>query len=766
VGGRILDPFQVVIPIVIRLGRQSPTVQPDANSATFTILGPLPEEVRLGADVTVYLQAGKGGQWGDPETGGETGPGGDLWDDLWSYPGPGDPDPEDPDASADPTYRFTGRVTDLGPEAKGESLSTAVVCVGRKADLGGVVIGDAAWSAETEAERVQRLSDELSALGWDFIGSGESWYLAARDGKRDTALNLVHETMSAGGLVWETPDGVVVAEPLTARAGADTAVALAGDAILDGLRWSQRIDRLVQRVVVKYGKGSTSEAVVGPLGKTKREATATTVLRDLTDAESFGNLILARWGNPDDWEAPVIIAAASLVDPETWDALMGLSVSQVLETQGVTPLPTPLPYGSSAWFVEGWTETWDRKGNGAVWQEIALAVSSFQRFRPDTGNPTVITEVEVTPASGKYGTARTITAVLSDDVTDLPIPGGVVALLTSKGAVFTDGTTDANGLLTLSLAGDDLNPGTYDGWTLVYGGLLGSWKASEAEVPTITVTEPDTAPGEVKATVSLGVSPTNVREGSAVTLSASAVLTDGDRAPNGTFTFQVSRNNGSSWSTVATKSVTDGDATATWSATRPSDPCRFRVTFDASKSGVANVTSGTKSVDVLGKTTRTRTYSCSWAATYRSSGAKRTDTSDLFQGYISGTNGDQRGLAGGFGISAGEWDGWTVTKVEVFLKYHHWWSASGGTALIGSHTYSSEPESNPSVNARRTKVTGWKRDQGKWVDITSWGKGLATGSLKGVCIGPAGSTGTAYYGTAYGTGSSRPQLRITGYRWE
>ena len=111
----------------------------------------------------------------------------------------------------------------------------------------------------------------------------------------------------------------------------------------------------------------------------------------------------------------------------------------------------------------------------------------------------------------------------------------------------------------------------------------------------------------------------------------------------------------------------------------------------------------------------------------KANGSKRSDTSDLYQGYVSGTNGDQRSLAG-FTIPDADWYGWSITKVEVQLKFMDWWKSSGGTALIGSHNHSSEPGGNPNISARRTKKGGWKKGEKKVGNITGWGKGLATGT--------------------------------------
>lgn len=673
---------------------------------------------------------------------------------------------------AEELVRFTGSITDIEPHASNGGLVSQVVATGRKADLGRAIVGSTLWAAETEAERVNRLRAELEPKGFDLVGDGASWYHAQRVQKRAKALDLLHELAVSGALVIETAEGVIVWEPWDSRAAADVSVSLSAGDILDGVQWSQHVGNLIKRAVVNYGavaSGGTggpeaSTVEVGAQGLGNPEAQVTTTLRDLTDATNLGSLILDRWSDPKQWEAPTIVVAASLADSETWDAIMGLSVSQVLETEGLTDAPTILPYGSTKWFVEGWEESWDRNGDGPIWQELAYAVSSFERFRPDKGADTVVSNIKVTPQSAKFGVDRTVTA---DVVTvgGATVTGGDAILRTKSGTEIGSATVEADGDLTFTIDGGDFGPGDYTLW-IDYLGVFGSFRQSTAQVPTITVTQPDTGPGEVVAMTSLSVTPSKVKTGANVNLEAHAQLSDGTKQPSGRFTFQVSRQgSGGPWNDYERKDVGDGQAVSKWEATRPNDPAHFRAIFDPDRSGVSNDASSVKAVNVLGKESKTKTYNQDWGATYRGNGSKRTDTSDLYQGYVSGTNGDQRSLSG-FTIPNSDWNGYTITKVEVQLKFMDWWKSSGGTALIGSHNYASEPGGNPNISARRTKKGGWKKGEKKWVDITGWGKGLATGSMKGICLGPAGNQSTEYYGNAQGTGADRPAIRITGYRWQ
>ena len=674
---------------------------------------------------------------------------------------------------AEAIKRFTGRITDLAPIAEAETLKTQITATGNKSDLGRLITGSTQFAAEPETERLIRFQQDAELRGVDLVGTGASWYHATRYAKRERLLTLLHEMAVSGALLHEACDGVIYWEAWDYRSAAETDVELSSAFILDGVSWSQQIGSFVKRVLVRYGTVPSSgdpgaakpiqlESIQGPQGIDKAEVAIDTTLRDLVDADQFGALVLSRWGDQTQWEAPTIGVPMWLVDEETWDALMGLQVSNVIETEGVTERPTPLPYGSGKWFIEGWEESWDRAGDGPILQDVHYAVSHYERFRPDAGLDTQIINVAVAPVSAKYGVARTITGSVRVISPDAPVTDGMVVLRKGSRDYSEAAVNVSTGAFSILLDGGDLSPGDHE-LTVHYEGVYGFFRRSEADVE-LTVTQPDTDPGEVRAMISFTVSPNTVKQGGTFTLEANTELTDGTRQPTGEYRFQISRNNGGSWSTIDTKRSADGHATTRYGAARPDDPIDFRCVFDADRGGVADVTSASRDCNVLGKSSKTKTYGTQWGATYKANGSKRTDAGGkLYQGYVSGTNGDQRSLAG-FSIPNSDWNGWTITKVEVRLRYLDWWKSSGGTALIGSHSHSSEPGANPNISARKSKVK-MKANDTRWINITSWGKGLATGNMKGICLGPAGNQSTEYYGHADGAGSNEPQIRISGYHW-
>jgi hypothetical protein len=173
-------------------------------------------------------------------------------------------------------------------------------------------------------------------------------------------------------------------------------------------------------------------------------------------------------------------------------------------------------------------------------------------------------------------------------------------------------------------------------------------------------------------------------------------------------------------------------------------------------------------------------YRSSWqangSATYKGSGAKRTDLLDeVAQGYYGSTNGNQSAVmtftaANSTGDETGvsistALAGATVSRVEVWLYATHWFSYAGGTARIGYANATAVPSTFSSAKPYVT-ASGWKRDTGRWVTITSaaLAKALVAGTCRALTVGPGIGTSSTYYGrfvSASGTASRRPVIRIT-----
>jgi hypothetical protein len=169
------------------------------------------------------------------------------------------------------------------------------------------------------------------------------------------------------------------------------------------------------------------------------------------------------------------------------------------------------------------------------------------------------------------------------------------------------------------------------------------------------------------------------------------------------------------------------------------------------------------STSTTGQTSQptSKTYTTTWNstnyATYRADGSKRTDTTDVIQGYSS-FNGDGEGLWIFPSTIAGVLSGATVKKVEVYAYANHWYYNSGGTALIKVHGYTSEPATSPSMTTA-TSSANWPKPGGRWVTLpSSFWAGFKSGAYRGFGVGPAGSSNLLYYGRFNGSGA---KLRIT-----
>ena len=163
--------------------------------------------------------------------------------------------------------------------------------------------------------------------------------------------------------------------------------------------------------------------------------------------------------------------------------------------------------------------------------------------------------------------------------------------------------------------------------------------------------------------------------------------------------------------------------------------------------------------------TATKSFAATWGASYRADGSKRTDTSDLFQGLSSSGsyNGNQESLCG-FNVT-GIPSGATIVSATLTAYATHWYNNSGGTAVIGTHTYASAPGSSPSTTDDRLRYV-WNTKTGQRT-ITlgnTIGAALLNGSAKGICFGPGPSGSTTYYGSFAGTGSYRPTITLK-YQW-
>jgi hypothetical protein len=169
--------------------------------------------------------------------------------------------------------------------------------------------------------------------------------------------------------------------------------------------------------------------------------------------------------------------------------------------------------------------------------------------------------------------------------------------------------------------------------------------------------------------------------------------------------------------------------------------------------------------DATPVTNYTKTYNATWFQTYRSTGAQKTDTT-ANQGQLdSGSDGNQRSLVGfDYATIRNDLAGATISKITLTAYAEHWWYNSGGTAVIGTHNYTSKPSSwsDSRVNQNRQTSSSWPRAAKRTVTLsTSIGNELRDGSTTGIAFGPGNSSDTIYYGKFTGSGSNRPSITIS-----
>lgn len=162
--------------------------------------------------------------------------------------------------------------------------------------------------------------------------------------------------------------------------------------------------------------------------------------------------------------------------------------------------------------------------------------------------------------------------------------------------------------------------------------------------------------------------------------------------------------------------------------------------------------------------TYTKTYSANESASYQQDGSNR-GVSSCYQGRYSATNGNQFSMIGFDDAQIrSDLSGSTITKVELYLNNNHFYSNSGGNAVIGTHnqTTLSGTHSSSQINDN-LQQTHFDYGQAKWITIpNSIGNALRDNTAKGIALGPGPTTSQSYYGYFAGNGESgEPQLRIT-----
>lgn len=182
--------------------------------------------------------------------------------------------------------------------------------------------------------------------------------------------------------------------------------------------------------------------------------------------------------------------------------------------------------------------------------------------------------------------------------------------------------------------------------------------------------------------------------------------------------------------------------------------------------GVINFSQVSGSSSGGGVNTYRKVYNCTDTNSYKSDGTVNTVAGGhCFQGYYSGTNGNQFSLiALPYASIQSDLTGATITKTEVYLKNLHWYNNSGGTIVAGTHTYGTVTGNadyanvNPDLNEHH-----FNYGQSGWVTLdNAVGNALKNNTAKGIALGKGPTTSKTYYGYFAGFGQSgAPQVAIT-----
>jgi hypothetical protein len=323
----------------IRHGRDDPSSQPEGDSATLELVGPMPDGVEIGARLEVLARFG------------ET-----------DYP------------------RFAGRVTDVAIGWHSVDVpSGSIVAIGELADLGRRVIGDAPYPSESDGVRVNRAITAAGVLTDAIRSDPGTLTVLARDVDAQPALAVATDAAVDGaGFVWQATDGAVLYADAQHRRKALPVAELDACDLPLSLAWSKGLEGLANDVRVRYGPAEpqaevhvTDAASVAELGTFG--ASLSTRLASAADANARAQLIAVRQSRPA-WVLAALALDLYWVNPLLTLELLGLEVHDLV---AVTGMPAGAPMTSALVFVEGWTETI----SPGAWQ-IELAVSDYCRTAP------------------------------------------------------------------------------------------------------------------------------------------------------------------------------------------------------------------------------------------------------------------------------------------------------------------------------------------------------------------------------------------------
>jgi len=154
----------------------------------------------------------------------------------------------------------------------------------------------------------------------------------------------------------------------------------------------------------------------------------------------------------------------------------------------------------------------------------------------------------------------------------------------------------------------------------------------------------------------------------------------------------------------------------------------------------------------------TKTYSSTWMSSFGTGSGRRTD-GRAYQGYYSSTNGSNYSKYGFPSQIQSDLAGATIKKVELYLDNNHFYSNSGGNAIIGTHANTVQPTGSTSLTGTFARQSiAFAKGQAKWVTLSnSFGTDLKSGAALGITLGRTSGGSLSEYGYF----ASSAKLRIT-----
>lgn len=313
--------------------------------------------------------------------------------------------------------RFTGTITNVAithqqtADGVPPLARVTITGVGYLARLERFTTGTSGFPEETF---VTRATSILEATGLTYaISNDDGTTLLAEDaGDTRTVLDVLGNLCEqVGATMCDLPDGTVLLETYTRRAANysglswDAAVGTWADqtttwqtgrtilqlppaAVVWAPTWTQRVDNIINTIVVAYGNPETSITDSDSASVTKygvRDVFLETTIRDQADAEARAAGVLTAQSQARYSMADVTVLVENLTDDERTALLNLENGDRVL----LTDLPDAAP---ATWYlgvVEGWAETYTDQGHRltlylsdprysyamAAWEDVAPALA-------------------------------------------------------------------------------------------------------------------------------------------------------------------------------------------------------------------------------------------------------------------------------------------------------------------------------------------------------------------------------------------------------